>query len=76
MGFRQTIRRSKGRNPRYAAFFWSETIELRLASKVERIRHWTIIEGSSDRAPDIEAHWHIDPPYQNPDLDGCIDTTV
>jgi hypothetical protein len=44
------------RNPRYAAFFWSETIKLRLASQVERIRHWRIVEGSWEDAPDIEAH--------------------
>jgi hypothetical protein len=61
------VRRSNwARNPRYAAFFWSETIKLRLASQVKRIRHWTILEGTWDQAPDIEAHWHIDPPYQNP----------
>jgi hypothetical protein len=52
------LRRSNwARNPRYAAFFWSETVKLRLASQVERT--W-------EDAPDIEAHWHIDPPYQNP----------
>ena len=39
---------------------------MRLASQVERIRHWKIVEGTWDQAPDIEAHWHIDPPYQNP----------
>ena len=60
------VRRSNwARSPRYAAFFWSETIKLRLASQVDRIRHWTIIEGSWDQAPDIKAHWHIDPPYHN-----------
>jgi hypothetical protein len=30
-----------------------------------KIRHWQIIEGSYENAPDIEAHWHIDPPYRN-----------
>ena len=24
------------------------------------------VEGTWEDAPDIEAHWHIDPPYQNP----------
>jgi hypothetical protein len=54
------------RQPIQAAFFWSETIKLRLASQVDRIRHWKIIEGSYEEAPDIKAHWHIDPPYDNP----------
>jgi hypothetical protein len=51
------------RRPIQSAYFWSETIKLRLASQVERIRHWTIIEGSWEQSPDIKAHWHIDPPY-------------
>lgn len=60
------IRRANwARHPRYAAFYWSETIKLRLASQVDRIRHWTIIEGEWDEAPDVRAHWHIDPPYHN-----------
>ena len=52
--------------PRLAAFFWGEIIKSRLAKQVERIRYWKIVEGRWDDAPDIEAHWHIDPPYQNP----------
>ena len=32
---------------------------------MECIRHWRIIEGDYTDAPDIEAHWHIDPPYQD-----------
>jgi hypothetical protein len=61
------LRRSNwARNPRYAAFFWGETIKLRLASQVQRIRHWKIVQGTWDQAPDVEAHWHVDPPYQNP----------
>lgn len=35
------------------------------AQQVDRIRHWTIIEGEYCDAPDIEATWHIDPPYNN-----------
>jgi site-specific DNA-adenine methylase len=52
------------RNPIQSAFFWSETIKLRLASQVDRIRHWKIIEGSWEDAPNVKAHWHVDPPYQ------------
>lgn len=51
------------RQPIRSASFWSETIKLRLAGQVERIRHWTIIEGSWEQAPDTKAHWHVDPPY-------------
>jgi hypothetical protein len=46
-------------------FYWSETIKKRLASQVDLIRHWKIIEGSYEQSPDIKAHWHIDPPYNN-----------
>ena len=52
------------RQPRYAANFWSETRKSRIASQLKLIRHWTIIEGSYQEAPDIEAHWHVDPPYE------------
>jgi hypothetical protein len=53
------------RTPRLSAFYWSETIKRRIASQVDHIRHWDIIEGSWEQAPDIKAHWHIDPPYNN-----------
>jgi 16S rRNA G966 N2-methylase RsmD len=32
---------------------------------VSRVKHWQIIEGDYTLAPDIEATWFIDPPYQN-----------
>ena len=53
------------RTPSKAAFFWSETIKRRIASQVDHIRHWEIIDGSYEDAPDVKAHWHIDPPYDN-----------
>jgi hypothetical protein len=31
---------------------------------VEKIRQWRIIEGDYSKAPDVDAHWFIDPPYQ------------
>lgn len=46
------------------ASFWGETIRARIAAQVEHIRHWTVIHGSYEQAPDIEATWYIDPPYQ------------
>jgi hypothetical protein len=51
--------------PRKRRYFWGEDIKQRIINQLERIRHWTIIEGSYEDAPDIEAHWHIDPPYNN-----------
>lgn len=44
--------------------FWSPTIRERIASQVEHIRHWKLIEGDYTDAPDIKATWFIDPPYQ------------
>lgn len=35
-----------------------------VADAVEKTRHWRIIEGDYREAPDIEATWFIDPPYQ------------
>jgi hypothetical protein len=45
--------------------FWGEDIKRRIINQLDGIRHWTIIEGSYEDAPDIEAHYHIDPPYNN-----------
>lgn len=42
---------------------WNVRSRERIASQVDRIRHWAIIEGDYRDAPDIEATWHIDPPY-------------
>jgi len=46
--------------------FWGPVIRERIASQVEAITHWQIIEGDYASAPDIEATWFIDPPYQTP----------
>lgn len=43
---------------------WSAHIRVRIAAQVETIRHWTLIEGDYTDAPDIEAAWFVDPPYQ------------
>jgi len=29
-----------------------------------KIRHWQVIEGDYTVAPDWQAHWFVDPPYQ------------
>lgn len=45
--------------------FWGEKFRKRVAQNVERIKHWTLIEGDYSNAPDINATWFIDPPYNN-----------
>jgi hypothetical protein len=53
------------RRPIRAASYWSESIKRRIASQLDNIRHWKITEGSYHQAPNVDAHWHIDPPYDN-----------
>jgi hypothetical protein len=43
---------------------WTEAMRERVALQVQVIRHWQIIEGDYSLAPDVEATWFIDPPYQ------------
>lgn len=42
---------------------WGAVIRERIASQVDHIRHWTLIEGDYSDAPEREATWFIDPPY-------------
>lgn len=35
-----------------------------IANNLHKIKHWTVIEGSYEDLPDIEASWFVDPPYQ------------
>ena len=44
---------------------WTSASRERIASQVEAIRHWRIIEGDYTVAPTIAATWFVDPPYQN-----------
>ena len=44
---------------------WTARMRERVASQVDFIRHWKIIEGEYFYAPDIQATWFIDPPYKN-----------
>jgi hypothetical protein len=46
-------------NPR----FWGQEIRRRIASQVGLIRHWKIIHGSWEQAPNVAGHWFVDPPY-------------
>jgi len=45
--------------------FWGDRVRETIASQVEAIRHWEVIEGSYEDCPfDGPATWFIDPPYQ------------
>jgi hypothetical protein len=44
---------------------WFEPCRKRIAQQIGKIRHWRVMEGEYSDAPDIEATWHIDPPYLN-----------
>lgn len=44
--------------------FWGSAVREALAARVARIRHWKVIEGDYTAAPDVEATWFVDPPYQ------------
>jgi hypothetical protein len=46
------------------ARMWSEMVRARISRQVGQIKHWKIKQEPYDCAPDIEAHWHVDPPYQ------------
>src|SRR5262249_9060734 len=47
----------------YPTRYWGAKVRRRIARQVDRIRHWTIVEGDYRDAPDVIAHWFIDPPY-------------
>jgi site-specific DNA-adenine methylase len=47
-----------------SGLFWGANVRDRIASNVENIRHWKIIHGSYEDAPDMPATWFVDPPYQ------------
>jgi site-specific DNA-adenine methylase len=44
--------------------FWGAGIRARLAAQREQIQHWRLVLGDYTAAPDTEATWFIDPPYQ------------
>jgi hypothetical protein len=59
------LRRSNwARQPQSYTKVWSKTVRQRIAEQLPYIRDWKVIEGDYTSAPDVEAHWHIDPPYQ------------
>jgi len=49
---------------RHQSHFWGESIRSRIAQQVARIRHWKVQHGFYWQAPDVEADWFVDPPYE------------
>ena len=43
---------------------WHPGIRARTAQDVEQIKHWRVMLGTYRDAPDVDARWFIDPPYQ------------
>lgn len=56
------LRRLRAKGNRYEG--WSPAMRERVASQVTQIRHWQVIEGDYTAAPDVEATWFVDPPYE------------
>ncbi len=44
---------------------WNEAQRDLVASQVDAIKHWRVIEGDWHDAPTIPATWFVDPPYNN-----------
>jgi len=44
---------------------WTQQARNRIADQMPHVRHWRIIEGDYSQAPDVEATWFVDPPYDN-----------
>ena len=43
--------------------FWGDRVRQTIAAQLDRIRHWTLIEGDFQAAPMAPATWFVDPPY-------------
>jgi len=43
---------------------WSAVVRARIARGLHRIRHWIVRCADYREAPDVEATWFIDPPYE------------
>lgn len=52
------------RSGKWPGCFWGESIRERIASQVEHIRHWRIVEGSYEHLATPTATWFVDPPYE------------
>jgi hypothetical protein len=49
---------------RNGQLFWGRTTKARIATQLDKVRHWQLIEGTYADAPDIDGDWFIDPPYE------------
>lgn len=52
------------RSGEYDSQFWGPEIRDRVAAQVPHIKHWKVLHGPYDIAPDVVATWFIDPPYE------------
>lgn len=43
--------------------YWGSVVRSRIASQVDKIKHWKIVEGSYEYALLDRATWFVDPPY-------------
>ena len=44
---------------------WGERVRQRIAEQLQYIRHWFVLHGSYEDAPDMSSTWFVDPPYNN-----------
>jgi hypothetical protein len=44
--------------------YWGKEIRAIIAAQLARIRHWSVTCGDYTVAPDVEATWFVDPPYE------------
>lgn len=59
------VRRVRGQIVGSRFYLWGAPVRERIASQVDRIRHWIVKSGSFASAPSVRATWFIDPPYQH-----------
>lgn len=43
---------------------WNRAVRSRVSRGVAQIKHWSVMLGTYRDAPDLSAHWFVDPPYQ------------
>jgi hypothetical protein len=56
---------NRGRNTSKWRSLWGKEKKQLIIEQQHLIQHWDIREGNYWDAPDVEAHWGIDPPYQH-----------
>ena len=61
---RRTQTRWASRGDHHQMCMWGRPARERIAKQVTSIRHWLVQWGEYNDAPDIEATWFVDPPYQ------------